>query len=95
MRLSDLVILRREPKNLEILRPAQRGTQDDNYFLRGACPERLDPRSSTDLAEKLRMTDAGIRRVVGQSLQTKHDTQKDEGKEPFSNFRDFCRLWVF
>ena len=60
MRLSDLVILRREPKNLEILRPAQRGTQDDNYFLRGACPE---------LAEGLRMTNAAIRRVVGQPLR--------------------------
>jgi hypothetical protein len=37
------VILRRQPKNLEILRAAQ----DDNYFLRGACPE---------LVEGLRMT---------------------------------------
>ena len=54
-RLSDNVILRREPKNLEILRAAQ----DDNYSLRGACPE---------LAEGLRMTVAGIRLVVGQPL---------------------------
>jgi len=43
-RLSDNIILRREPKNLEILRAAQ----DDNYSLRGACPERLDLRTSSE-----------------------------------------------
>jgi|GEM_PF-6704796 hypothetical protein len=46
-RLSDNVILRREPKNLEILRPALGGTQDDNYSLRGVYPERLDLSDST------------------------------------------------
>ncbi|GAG48997.1 unnamed protein product [marine sediment metagenome] len=45
-RLSDNVILRRQPKNLEILR----ATQDDNYTLRGVYPE---------LVEGLRMTKAG------------------------------------
>ena len=46
-RLSDNVILRREPKNLEILRPALGGTQDDNYSLRGVYPERLDLSDTT------------------------------------------------
>ena len=55
-RQSDNVILRRQPKNLEILRAAQ----DDNYSLRGVYPE---------LAEGLRMTNSGIRRVVGQPLK--------------------------
>ena len=51
------VILRSEgTKNLEILRPTQRGTQDDGSSLQGACPERLDLSSSTGLAEGLRMT---------------------------------------
>ena len=55
-RLHDNVILRRQPKNLEI----HRVTQDDNSSLRRACPE---------LAEGLRMTNAGIQRVVGQTQQ--------------------------
>ena len=38
---------RNATKNLEILRPALGGTQDDNCSLREACPE---------LAEGLRMT---------------------------------------
>ena len=38
-RPSDNVILRRQPKNLEILLPPLGGTLDDNYSLRGACPE--------------------------------------------------------
>jgi len=59
-RPSDNVILRRQPKNLEILRPPLGGTQDDNYSLRGACPE---------LAEGLRITEAGISGVVGQPLE--------------------------
>jgi hypothetical protein len=54
-RLSDNVILRREPKNLEILRAAQ----DDNYSLRGVYPE---------LAEGLRMTNQGLGEIVGQPL---------------------------
>ena len=52
LRLSDKVILRLQPKNLKILRPAQA----DNSSLCGACPERLDLSSSTGLAEGLRMT---------------------------------------
>ena len=55
-RLSDNVILRRQPKNLKILHSAQ----DDNSSLRGACPE---------LAEGLRMAKAGIRKVFGQPLE--------------------------
>jgi hypothetical protein len=55
-RLSDNVILRCQPKNLEILHAAQ----DDNYSLRGACPE---------LAEGLRMTRRPLREVVGQPLR--------------------------
>jgi len=50
-RLADNVILRREPKNLD-LSSRSGGIQDDNYSLRGACPE---------LAEGLRMTLPGIR----------------------------------
>ena len=49
-RLSDNVILRREPKNLEILRLAQ----DDNSSHPGACPE---------LAEGLRMTTRRLGRL--------------------------------
>jgi hypothetical protein len=64
-RLSDNVILRCQPKNLEILHAAQ----DDNYSLRGACPERLDLSSSTGLAEGLRMTRRPLREVVGQPLR--------------------------
>jgi len=50
--MSYNVILRHQPKNLEILRAAQ----DDNYFLRGACPE---------LVEGLRMT---TRRLLKNSI---------------------------
>ena len=56
LRLRRNVIPRREPRNLKILRPAQSGTQDDSFSLRGACPERLDLSSSTGLAEGLDKT---------------------------------------
>ena len=55
-RLSDNVILRRQPKNLEILR----ATQDDNYTLRGVYPE---------LVEGLRMTRADKKEAIGQPLE--------------------------
>jgi hypothetical protein len=54
-RLSDNVILRRQPRNLEILR----ATQDDNYTLRGVYPE---------LAEGIRMTKADKNGAIGQPL---------------------------
>ena len=50
--MSYNVILRHQPKNLEILRAAQ----EDTYFLRGACPE---------LVEGLRMT---TRRLLKNSI---------------------------
>jgi hypothetical protein len=49
------VIPRREPRNLKILRPAQSGTQDDSFSLRGACPA-CPERSLGELAEGLEMT---------------------------------------
>ena len=54
VRLSDRVILRRQPKNLE---GVSHGSMET---LRGVYPE---------LAEGLRMTKAGKREAVGQSLE--------------------------
>ena len=47
--------IRARPRNLKILRPAQRGTQDDSSSLRGACPA-CPERSLGELVEGLEMT---------------------------------------
>ena len=78
---SDVIL--RSPagatKNLEILRPAQSGTQDDNSSLRGFCPERHDLSLSTSLVDRSCRRAQNARWIF--RMDTSYRTEKDEAEK--------------